>query len=263
MSTSTATPSIANDSAVAARAEGAVKVYGKGETAVRALDGVTIEFPTGGFTAVMGPSGSGKSTLMHCLAGLDTLTSGSSMIGGSRLDQLKDKELTKLRRRQVGFIFQAFNLVQTLTARENIELPLRLDGDKPDPKWMDEVCSRLGISDRLDHTPTELSGGQIQRVAVARALVCRPSVIFADEPTGNLDTVSGSEVLSLMRAAVDDYGQTIVMVTHDPVSASTADRVVFLFDGKIVDQLDRPDADTVFDRMRSLSQHAAANEGGN
>ena len=201
----------------------------------------------------MGPSGSGKSTLMHCMAGLDKLTSGTATIGGSRLDALKDAELTKLRRRKVGFIFQAFNLIQTLTARENVELPLRLDGEHPDAEWFRTVVDRLGIGDRLDHTPTELSGGQIQRVAVARALVSRPDVIFADEPTGNLDTTSSAEVLALMRAAVDDYGQTIVMVTHDPNSASVADRVLFLFDGRIVDSLDRPSADAVFEKMRSLS----------
>ena len=261
MTASTTVASPEHNDPIAARASGAVKVYGKGDTAVRALDGIDIEFPKGGFTAVMGPSGSGKSTLMHCLAGLDKLSEGQASIGGSRLDTLKDKDLTKLRRRKVGFIFQAFNLVQTLTARENIELPLRLDGDKPDAAWMDEVVTRLGIADRLDHTPTELSGGQIQRVAVARALVCRPSVIFADEPTGNLDTVSGAEVLALMRAAVDDYGQTIVMVTHDPTSASIADRVVFLFDGRIVDTVEQPNADNVFERMRALSQRAAS-EGG-
>ncbi|MBC7462125.1 MAG: ABC transporter ATP-binding protein [Thermoleophilia bacterium] len=247
-----ATPT-APDISIAASLTGGVKVYGKGDTAVRALDGVDISFAAGGFTAVMGPSGSGKSTLMHCMAGLDTLTSGAASIGGERLDLLKDKALTRLRRRKVGFIFQAFNLIPTLTARENIELPLRLDGETPDKAWFDEVTMRLGIVDRLDYMPTELSGGQIQRVAVARALASRPSVIFADEPTGNLDTTSGAEVLALMRAAVDDYGQTIVMVTHDPNSAKVADRVVFLFDGRIVETLDHPTADAVFNRMRALS----------
>jgi putative ABC transport system ATP-binding protein len=237
----------------AARVQGAVKVYGKGNTAVRALDGVDLELPRGGFTAVMGPSGSGKSTLMHCMAGLDRLTEGTAQIGGARLDTMKDSALTKLRRRKVGFIFQAFNLIQTLTARENIELPLRLDGEQPDKKWFDEVVTRLGIEDRLDHTPTELSGGQIQRVAVARALASRPDVIFADEPTGNLDQTSGAQVLDLMRAAVDDYGQTIVMVTHDATSASKADRVLFLFDGKIVGSIDNPTAGQVFDRIRELA----------
>jgi putative ABC transport system ATP-binding protein len=259
MTTSVGASTPGNDAAAAI--SGATKIYGKGDTAVRALDGVDVEFANGGFTAVMGPSGSGKSTLMHCMAGLDTLTDGVATIGGDRLDTLNDKNLTKLRRRKVGFIFQAFNLVPTLTARENIELPLRLDGDSPDAAWFDEVVTRLGIKERLDHTPTELSGGQIQRVAVARALVSRPAVIFADEPTGNLDQTSGAEVLALMRAAVDDYGQTIVMVTHDPNSAANADRVVFLFDGKIVDSLDQPTPDAVFERMRALSTQAANGEG--
>jgi putative ABC transport system ATP-binding protein len=240
----------------AAKVSGAVKVYGKGDTAVRAIDGIDFELQRGGFTAIMGPSGSGKSTLMHCMAGLDRLTEGSSQIGGETLESLKDADLTKLRRRKVGFIFQAFNLIQTLTARENIELPLRLDGASPDKDWFHEVVSRLGIEDRLDHTPTELSGGQIQRVAVARALVSRPDVIFADEPTGNLDQTSGAEVLALMRAAVDDYGQTIVMVTHDPTSAAVADRVLFLFDGKIVGTLEDPTSDAVFERIRDLSHRA-------
>jgi putative ABC transport system ATP-binding protein len=256
MSTSAASPT--SPAGPAASVSGAVKVYGKGDTSVRALDGVDLELPRGGFTAVMGPSGSGKSTLMHCMAGLDRLTDGSATIGGDRLESLKDAALTKLRRRKVGFIFQAFNLVQTLTARENIELPLRLDGEKPDGEWFDQVVTRLGIADRLDHTPTELSGGQIQRVAVARALVSRPDVIFADEPTGNLDQTSGAEVLGLMRAAVDDYGQTIVMVTHDPNSASVADRVLFLFDGKLVDRIERPSADQVFEKMRALSTSSVA-----
>ena len=247
-------PTAPSASSFAASVTDAVKVYGKGDTAVRALDGVDLQLPRGGFTAVMGPSGSGKSTLMHCMAGLDRLTSGQATIGDASLETLKDAALTKLRRRKVGFIFQAFNLVQTLTARENIELPLRLDGAKPDGAWFEQVVTRLGIADRLDHTPTELSGGQIQRVAVARALVSRPDVIFADEPTGNLDQASGAEVLALMRAAVDDYGQTIVMVTHDPNSASIADRVLFLFDGRLVDSIDRPTADSVFEKLRALSQ---------
>ncbi|MCW2922344.1 MAG: peptide transporter ATP-binding protein [Thermoleophilia bacterium] len=255
MSTLASSPS--SPSGLAASVRDAVKIFGKGETSVTALQGVDLDLPRGGFTAVMGPSGSGKSTLMHCMAGLDKLTSGSAEIGGDKLETLKDAALTKLRRRKVGFIFQAFNLVQTLTARENIELPLRLDGESPDPKWFDEVVGRLGIADRMDHTPTELSGGQIQRVAVARALVSRPDVIFADEPTGNLDQTSGAEVLALMRAAVDDYGQTIVMVTHDATSAAVADRVLFLFDGKIVDTIEDPSADTVFERIRSLSTGGA------
>jgi putative ABC transport system ATP-binding protein len=256
MSTTLATPTPSGDGPAASVTD-AVKVYGKGNTAVTALQGVDLELPRGGFTAVMGPSGSGKSTLMHCMAGLDKLTSGSAQIGGDRLETLKDGALTKLRRRKVGFIFQAFNLVQTLTARENIELPLRLDGESPDEEWFSQVVGRLGIADRLDHTPTELSGGQIQRVAVARALVSRPDVIFADEPTGNLDQTSGAEVLALMRAAVDDYGQTIVMVTHDATSAAVADRVLFLFDGKIVDTIENPTADAVFERIRSLSTGGA------
>ena len=252
MSTMTATPTPAGDGPAASVA-GAVKVYGKGDTTVRALDGVDLQLARGGFTAVMGPSGSGKSTLMHCMAGLDTLTEGQARIGEHSLDSLNDTALTKLRRRAVGFVFQAFNLIPTLTARENIELPLRLDGDAPDPEWMREVTERLGLADRLEHTPGELSGGQQQRVAVARALVARPSVIFADEPTGNLDTTSGAEVLALLRAAVDDYGQTIVMVTHDPNAASIADRVLFLVDGRIVDTLEAPTADAVFEKLRGLS----------
>jgi putative ABC transport system ATP-binding protein len=224
MESSAAAP--AHETSIAAELRAGVKVYGKGDMAVRALDGVSVTFPAGGFTAVMGPSGSGKSTLMHCLAGLDRLTSGEAVIGGQQLDTLSDADLTRLRRRKVGFIFQAFNLVPTLTARENIELPLRLDGERPDESWFQEVADRLGITDRLDHVPSELSGGQVQRVAVARALVARPAVIFADEPTGNLDTTSSAEVLALLRAAVEDYGQTIVMVTHDPTAASAADRVL-------------------------------------
>lgn len=244
----------------AASVTGAVKVYGKGETAVRALKGVDLELPRGGFTAVMGPSGSGKSTLMHCMAGLDQLTEGTAVIGGDRLDALKDAALTKLRRRKVGFVFQAFNLIPTLSAEENIVLPLRLDGEKADPAWLREVTERLGIADRLDHTPAELSGGQVQRVAVARALVSRPDVIFADEPTGNLDQTSGAQVLDLMRAAVDDYGQTIVMVTHDANAASIADRVLFLVDGHIVDRLENPSADAIYRRLRELAATAPGGE---
>jgi putative ABC transport system ATP-binding protein len=250
--TAVATPDPA-DAGPAASVTGAVKTYGKGETAVTALRGVDFQLPRGQFTAIMGPSGSGKSTLMHCMAGLDRLTSGTAQVGGDRLDTLKDAALTKLRRRKVGFVFQAFNLVQTLTARENIELPLRLDGEAPDPEWFREVTTRLGIAERLDHTPAQLSGGQVQRVAVARALVARPAVIFADEPTGNLDQTSGAEVLSLMRAAVDDYGQTIVMVTHDANAAAVADRVLFLVDGRIVEQLERPTADAIYRRLAELA----------
>lgn len=239
--------------AAAASVTGAVKIYGKGNTSVRALKGIDLVLERGGFTAVMGPSGSGKSTLMHCMAGLDQLTEGSAQIGSDKLDSLKDAALTKLRRRRVGFIFQAFNLIPTLTARENIELPMRLDGASADTKWLKEVTDRLGITDRLDHLPSELSGGQIQRVAVARALVTRPDVIFADEPTGNLDQTSGGQVLELMRAAVDDYGQTIVMVTHDANAASVSDRVLFLVDGRIVETLEDPSADAIYHRLRELA----------
>ncbi|MCW2950379.1 MAG: bceA [Thermoleophilia bacterium] len=253
MQTPTATTTI---DAPAAELRAGRKTYGKGDMAVHALDGVDVTFPSGGFTAVMGPSGSGKSTLMHCLAGLDRLTSGEAVISGQALDKLNDGDLTRLRRRNVGFVFQAFNLVPTLTARENIELPLRLDGATVDQGWFDEVVARLHIADRLGHTPNELSGGQIQRVAVARALVARPAVIFADEPTGNLDTVSGAEVLQLLRTAVDEFKQTIVMVTHDPSAAAIADRVLFLVDGSIVRTLDHPTTDAIFSAMRDLGAHA-------
>jgi putative ABC transport system ATP-binding protein len=238
--------------AVAARAVDAVKVYGKGDTEVRALDHVTVEFCASEFTAIMGPSGSGKSTLMHALAGLDSLTSGSVSIGDVELGRLKEKKLTQLRRDRVGFIFQAFNLIPTLTAAENITLPLSLAGRKPDRDFFDTVVDTVGLRDRLSHRPSELSGGQQQRVAVARALVSRPHIIFADEPTGNLDSRAGAEILAFMRKAVTDFGQTIVMVTHDPVAASYADRAVFLADGRIVDEVMAPTADSVFDRMRSL-----------
>jgi putative ABC transport system ATP-binding protein len=231
---------------------GIVKVYGTGEAAVRALDGVSVDFEAGRFTAIMGPSGSGKSTLMHTLAGLDTLTSGAVFIGDVELGRLKEKKLTQLRRDHVGFIFQAFNLIPTLTAAENITLPLRLAGRKPDKEWFDTVVDTVGLRNRLTHRPTELSGGQQQRVAVARALASKPHIIFADEPTGNLDSRTGAEILSFMRQAVNELGQTIVMVTHDPVAASYADRAVFLADGRIVDDLNDPTADSVFDRMRTL-----------
>ena len=237
---------------VAARAVDATKVYGKGEAEVRALDGVSVDFATGRFTAIMGPSGSGKSTLMHGLAGLDRLTSGSVWIGDVELGKLKDNKLTQLRRDHVGFIFQAFNLVPTLTAAENIELPMRLAGRKPDQAWLDLVIATVGLRNRLTHRPSELSGGQQQRVAVARALASRPQIIFADEPTGNVDSRTGAEMLSFMRQAVGELRQTIVMVTHDPVAAAYADRAVFLADGRIVDDLDDPTADSVFDRMRTL-----------
>ena len=238
--------------AVAARAVDAVKVYGHGEAAVHALDGVTLDLHAGRFTAIMGPSGSGKSTLMHVLAGLDTLTEGSVWIGDVELSSLKEKKLTKLRRDRIGFVFQAFNLIPTLTAAENIVLPMRLAGRRPDRAWVDHVVHTVGLGDRLTHRPSELSGGQQQRVAVARALAGRPQIVFADEPTGNLDSRTGAEILSFMRQAVRELGQTIVMVTHDPVAASYADRAVFLADGRVVADVDEPTADTVFDRMRTL-----------
>jgi len=247
-------PAVPAPAQVAARAVAAVKVYGApgGHAAVRALDGVDLDVPAGRFTAVMGPSGSGKSTLMHCLAGLDSLTSGSVSIGGVDLGALSDAELTRLRREHVGFVFQAFNLVPTLTALENITLPARLARRRPDAAWLDEVVATVGLGDRLRHRPSELSGGQQQRVAVARALVGRPSVVFADEPTGNLDRRAGVEILGFMRHAVDSLQQTIVMVTHDPVAASYADAVVFLADGRIVDHLERPTAAGVLDRLKTL-----------
>ncbi|HUP73615.1 MAG TPA: ABC transporter ATP-binding protein [Acidimicrobiales bacterium] len=239
---------------VAAMAGNASKVYGSGEAQVRALDGVTVEFPRGRFTAIMGPSGSGKSTLMHCLAGLDTLSSGSVSIGGAELSKLNDRQLTQLRRDHVGFIFQAFNLVPTLSALENITLPSALAGRKPDRAWLDHVVDTVGLRTRLSHRPSELSGGQQQRVAVARALAFKPQIIFADEPTGNLDSRTGAEILSFMRTAVREFGQTIVMVTHDPTAAAYADRAVFLADGRIVDEIDAPTASSVLDRIKSLGE---------
>jgi len=239
--------------APAARAEAAVKIYGTGETAVRALDEVTVELPARRLTAIMGPSGSGKSTLMHCLAGLDHLTSGRAFIGGVDLGSLSDKELTLIRRREVGFVFQSFNLVPTLTAGENITLPLDLAGRRPDREWLDALIAATGLGDRLSHRPSQLSGGQQQRVAVARALASRPKVIFADEPTGNLDSRASTEILVLLRQAVDDFDQSVVMVTHDPVSAGYADEAIFLADGRIVDRMDRPSAAGVLDRITSLA----------
>ena len=236
----------------AARAEGAVKVYGKGATAVRALDGVDVAFPRGEFSAIMGPSGSGKSTLLHTMAGLDTLSDGRVFIGDMDLTTLGERELTLLRRTKVGFIFQAFNLIPTLDALENIILPLSIAGTKPDPVWRDQVIDAVRIRDRLTHRPSELSGGQQQRVAAARALVSRPEIVFADEPSGNLDSTSGAELLGFMRSAVDDFGQTIVMVTHDPAAASFADRVVFLRDGKIVDEMRDPNPERIFDHLKAL-----------
>ncbi|HET6793715.1 MAG TPA: ABC transporter ATP-binding protein [Acidimicrobiales bacterium] len=238
----------------AARTVEATKIYGKDQTEVRALDGVTVEFPRGGFTAIMGPSGSGKSTLLHCSAGLDTLTSGQAFIGDTDLSTLGDDALTTLRRDHVGFIFQAYNLVPTLTADENIHLPLLLAGRKGDSEWIDKVIATMGIGDRLQHRPAELSGGQQQRVAVARAMANRPEIIFADEPTGNLDSRAGTEVLGFMRQAVDDMGQTIVMVTHDPTAASFADRILFLADGKVVDEMTEPTAVRVLERMKRFGE---------
>ena len=238
--------------AVAAHATGATKIYGSGDTEVRALDGVDVSFPKGQFTAIMGPSGSGKSTLMHCMAGLDTLTGGEVYIGDTALSTLSEKDLTLLRRDNVGFIFQAFNLVPTLSAIENITLPMDLAGVAPDDAWVNEVLTTVGLADRASHRPNELSGGQQQRVAVSRALAARPEIIFADEPTGNLDSTTGNEILSFMRSAVDQFHQTIVMVTHDAVAASYADRVIFLVDGKIVDELHDPTPDAVLDTMKRL-----------
>jgi putative ABC transport system ATP-binding protein len=236
----------------AATVVNAYKTYGSGDSEVRALDGVSVGFTEGRFTAIMGPSGSGKSTLMHCVAGLDSLTSGQIMIGDTDLAALNDRQLTQLRRDRIGFVFQAFNLVPTLTAAENINLPARLAGRKPNRTWFDNVVDTVGLGNRLEHRPSELSGGQQQRVAVARALAARPEIIFADEPTGNLDSQSGADILSFMRLAVRQFGQTIVMVTHDPVAAGYADRAVFLADGRIVDEIDAPTADTVLDRMRNF-----------
>jgi putative ABC transport system ATP-binding protein len=236
----------------AARAVDVVKSYGSGPTAVRALDHVDVELRRGEFTAIMGPSGSGKSTLMHCLAGLDTVTSGSVAIGEVELRGLSDRRMTALRRDRIGFVFQAFNLVPTLTALENITLPMAIAGRRPDPQWLQTVIDTLGLRDRLDHRPAELSGGQQQRVAVGRALAGRPEIIFADEPTGNLDSRSSGEVLRILRESVDRLGQTVVIVTHDPWAAAHADRVLFLADGRIVDELRSPTAESVLDRMKRL-----------
>jgi putative ABC transport system ATP-binding protein len=236
----------------AARAKDLTKVYGDGETRVVALDGVSVEFRQAQFTAIMGPSGSGKSTLMHCMAGLDSISAGSARIGGTELAALKDKQLTRLRRDKIGFVFQAFNLLPTLTAAENITLPLDIAGRKADPGWLERVVETVGLADRLKHRPSQLSGGQQQRVAVARALASRPDIIFADEPTGNLDSRSGAEILGFLRNSVRELGQTVVMVTHDPAAASYADRVIFLADGRIVDELHDPTAESVLDRMKQF-----------
>jgi putative ABC transport system ATP-binding protein len=246
------TPTAHRATAVAARAEALSKVYGQGETRVIALDHVTVNFHQGEYTAIMGPSGSGKSTLMHCVAGLDTFSGGSVRIGDTELGPLKDKQLTRLRRDKIGFIFQAFNLLPTLTALENITLPMDIAGRRPDKEWLGKVIDMVGLSDRLGHRPAQLSGGQQQRVAVARALASRPEIIFGDEPTGNLDSRSGAQVLGFLRNSVRELGQTVVMVTHDPVAASYADRVIFLADGRIVDEMLRPTADGVLDRMKEF-----------
>jgi putative ABC transport system ATP-binding protein len=248
------TPGMPSVSAAAARAVGATKRYGTGDTAVTALDDVTVDFDARRFTAIMGPSGSGKSTLMHLVAGLDSLTSGQVYIGDTDLSKLDDRRLTTLRRDKIGFIFQAYNLVPTLTALENITLPTTLAGRKPDAAWLDDVVDTVGLRNRLRHRPSELSGGQQQRVAVARALASQPAIIFADEPTGNLDSRTGGEILAFMREAVRNLGQTIVMVTHDPVAASYADRVMFLADGRIVDEMAAPTADRVLDRMKHFGE---------
>ena len=237
---------------VAARSSGATKIYGSGETEVRALDGIDVAFPKGRFSAIMGPSGSGKSTLMHCMAGLDDLTTGKVFIGDTDLTELNERELTLLRRSQIGFIFQAYNLVPTLNAIENITLPLDLAGLKADEEWVDEIVEVVNLKDRLTHKPNELSGGQQQRVAVSRALASKPEIIFADEPTGNLDSKTGTEILEFMQLATKELEQTIVMVTHDPVAASFSDQVIFLADGQVVGDLEDPTADRVLDQMRRI-----------
>ncbi|MEV0845376.1 ABC transporter ATP-binding protein [Streptomyces sp. NPDC049954] len=238
--------------AVAARARRVVKAYGSGETRVLALDGVDVDIERGRFTAIMGPSGSGKSTLMHCLAGLDTVTSGQIFLADTEITGLKDKKLTQLRRDRIGFIFQAYNLLPTLNALENITLPMDIAGRKPDRQWLERVVETVGLAGRLKHRPTQLSGGQQQRVAVARALAARPEIIFGDEPTGNLDSRAGAEVLGFLRTSVDELGQTMVMVTHDPVAASYADRVLYLADGRLVDEMVNPTAEQVLDRMKDF-----------
>lgn len=241
----------------AARTVDLTKTYGSGDAEVVALDHVSVELFEGEFTAVMGPSGSGKSTLMHCCAALDTATSGSVYVGDTELNRLKDRELTRLRRDEIGFVFQSFNLVPTLTAEENVVLPLSIAGRRPDPDWYRTVIDTVGLRDRLGHRPNQLSGGQQQRVAVARALASRPSIVFADEPTGNLDSRSGAEVLTLLRRSVDEFGQTVVMVTHDPIAAAYTDRVLFLADGSVVDELRSPDRETVLQVMARMDAPSA------
>ena len=250
------------DGPVAARASEVWKVYGDGEARVVALRGVSTDFARGRFTAIMGPSGSGKSTLMHCLAGLDSVSRGEVQIGDTRVTGLSDKALTRLRRDRVGFIFQQFNLLPTLTAAENIRLPLDIAGRKPDPAWWDTVIDTVGLRDRLSHRPNQLSGGQQQRVACARALVARPQVVFADEPTGNLDSRSGAEVLGFLRRSVDEFDQTVVLVTHDPTAAAHADRVVLLTDGQIAEELTAPTAATIADRMLRLDTDTVLDSAG-
>jgi putative ABC transport system ATP-binding protein len=242
---------------MAVRAVDVWKVYGSGDARVSALRGITVDVPRGRFTAVMGPSGSGKSTLMHCVAGLDAVTRGEVWIGDTRVDGLRDARLTRLRRDKVGFVFQQFNLLPTLTAGENITLPLAVAGRKPDREWLTSVVDALGLADRLTHRPAQLSGGQQQRVACARAVITRPEVVFADEPTGNLDSRSGAEVLRFLREAVREFGQTVVMVTHDPVAASYADRVIFLADGEAVDEMSDPTTERVLDRIKRLDTREA------
>jgi putative ABC transport system ATP-binding protein len=240
--------------ALAARAENLTKAYGSGLARVTALDGVSIEIPAGSFTSVMGPSGSGKSTLMHCMAGLDSVDSGEIWIGAEMISALPERGLTRLRRDRIGFVFQAFNLLPVLAAADNITLPLDIAGRKPDREWLDTVIDAVGLADRLRHRPSELSGGQQQRVAIARALASRPEIVFADEPTGNLDSKAGAEVLDLLRRSVCEFGQTVVMVTHDPIAASYSDRVVFLADGAVVGDLDQPTSRSVLDRMKKLGE---------
>lgn len=259
----TKTDGFADDgSRAAARAAALTKAYGSGETAVLALDAVDVEIERGKFTAVMGPSGSGKSTLMHCLAGLDTVSGGRVWLGDTEITGLGDKELTRLRRDRIGFMFQSFNLLPTLNAAENITLPMDIAGHKPDPEWLERVIDTLGLRDRLKHRPAQLSGGQQQRVACARALASRPELIFADEPTGNLDSRAGLEVLRFLREAVDELGQTVVMVTHDPSAAAHSDLVLFLADGRIVDRMAHPTADAVLERMQIFSHAYTSTSGG-
>ncbi|MBM3670593.1 MAG: ABC transporter ATP-binding protein [Actinobacteria bacterium] len=248
----TAAPEQATNTGTAARAVDASKIYGSGEAAVRALDHIDVEFERLRYTAIMGPSGSGKSTLLHCLAGLDRVTTGQIFLGDVEISASSEKKLTLIRRDRIGFVFQAYNLIPTLTAEENLTLPLALAGHKADPERFDRVIDTLGLRDRLSHKPSELSGGQQQRVAVGRALMSQPEIVFADEPTGNLDSRASAEILGYMRTAVDELGQTIVMVTHDPKSAAYADRVVFLADGKIIDELVGGDADGIIEKMKGL-----------